>query len=150
MRGANVCKHSRVELEVTIGNVGETTSEDEDDDEDYVENPSDDYDDYVDEELEIDMDEDFDEHGNYIGDLELAEAERLAAAADLAVDEGEEDDDDDDDDSDETEREGSQDHGYTLAIDCKLFVWSLEELPMFMLLPHISHYTPHLSGRLSR
>lgn len=110
------------ELELTIGNAIETTDEDDDDDddnedEDYVDN---DYDDMMGHgDLDIDLDEDFDEDGNYIGDdPELAEAERLAAAADLAEN-GEDSEDDDEDTEQEPEPEQGNASGYTLAIDRK-------------------------------
>lgn len=139
------------ELELTIGNAIETTDEDDDDDnedEDYVDN---DYDDMLGHgDLNIDLDEDFDEDGNYIGDdPELAEAERLAAAADLAED-GEDSEDDDEDTEQEPDRGNAS--GYTLAIDRKQT--SLTELrgasAHGSLRASSSHYKSCLSGRFRR
>lgn len=98
---------------MTIGNALETSSDE--DDEDYLDHEGGGgYEDMSDEDLDID--DDFDEDGNYIGDPELAEAERLAAVADDLVTE----DDEEDEDENENENEGSRpSSGYTLAIDRK-------------------------------
>jgi Pyruvate/2-oxoacid:ferredoxin oxidoreductase gamma subunit len=116
-------EHAHTELELTIGNLANTSDESEDDEDgDYLD----------DNEVELydaddlDIDEDFDEDGNYLGDPELAEAERLAAAAGVT---GQETEDEDDQTETETEGEAEGDvnasngtggGGYTLAIDRKV------------------------------